>query len=236
MNHTILIVDDEDDICMVLAYSLQQAGYQTIVAHSAEEALRFLRVTRQRIHLILLDVMMDHMSGIEMVHYLREQEMAIPPIIFLTALSAEANVLQGFSLGADDYITKPFHISEVLARIAAVIRRTNYDNTSSQVLTSAREENLVEYLGIRIQKKDMSLSVDGVNITITRKEIDLLYYLLTHRGQILSREKLLNEVWDNNGYVLERTVDVHITHLRRKLGPYGKHIVTKSGYGYMFEN
>jgi two-component system phosphate regulon response regulator PhoB len=94
----------------------------------------------------------------------------------------------------------------------------------------------VEHLGIRINKNEMSLTVDGESVTITRKEIDLLCYLLTHRGQVLSREHLLNSVWDNNGYVLERTVDVHITHIRRKLGPYGKHIITKSGYGYMFEN
>ena len=235
MDHTILIVDDEDDICMILAYSLQQAGYQTFVAHSAGEALHFLRVTKQKIHLILLDVMMDGMSGTDMVRHMREHEMPIPPVIFLTALSTEANILQGFSLGADDYITKPFRISEVLARIAAVIRRTNYEldqHASEQVAN----DDLIEYLGISINKRNMSLCVDGQSITITRKEFDLLCYLLTKRGQVLSREKLLKEVWDSNGYVLERTVDVHITHLRRKLGPYGKHIITKSGYGYMFEN
>ena len=236
MNHTILIVDDEDDICMILAYSLQQAGYQTIVAHSAEEALHFLHVTQHKIHLILLDVMMDQMSGIDMVRYMQEQKMHIPPVIFLTALSAEANILQGFSLGADDYITKPFHISEVLARTAAVIRRTNYDQNPQPIGYTSTNENVIKYFGVRIKKNDMSLVVDGTPVTITRKEIDLLCYLLTHRGQVLSRQRLLNEVWDNNGFVLERTVDVHITHLRRKLGPYGKHIITKSGYGYMFES
>lgn len=236
MSQTILIVDDEDDICMILAYSLQQAGYQTFVAHSAEEALRFLKVTTQPIHLILLDVMMDHMSGTEMVRHMREQEMTIPPVIFLTALSAEANILQGFSLGADDYITKPFRISEVLARVAAVIRRTTSPKDIPSTSTLQNDNSIVEHLGIRINKNEMSLTVDGESVTITRKEIDLLCYLLSHRGQVLSREHLLNFVWDNNGYVLERTVDVHITHIRRKLGPYGKHIITKSGYGYMFEN
>lgn len=236
MNPTILIVDDEDDICMILAYSLQQAGYQVFVAHSAEEAIHFLNITQHKIHLILLDVMMDKMSGIDMVRYMREEQMPIPPVIFLTALSAEANILQGFSLGADDYITKPFRIPEVLARVAAVIRRTNNEDTTLKSISSPQVNNTVEYLGVCVNKNDMSLSVDGQVISITRKEIDLLCYLLTHRGQVLSRERLLNEVWDKNGYVLERTVDVHITHLRRKLGPYGKHIITKSGYGYMFEN
>jgi DNA-binding response OmpR family regulator len=236
MNHTILIVDDEDDICMILAYSLQQAGYQTLVAHSAEEALHFLQITQHKIHLILLDVMMDQMSGTDMIRYMQEQQMHIPPVIFLTALSTEANILQGFSLGADDYITKPFHISEVLARTAAVIRRTNYDPNPLPIDNTSTNENVIKYLGVSINKHDMSLTVDGTPVTITRKEIDLLCYLLTHRGQVLSRQRLLDEVWDNNGFVLERTVDVHITHLRRKLGPYGKHIITKSGYGYMFES
>jgi two-component system phosphate regulon response regulator PhoB len=117
-----------------------------------------------------------------------------------------------------------------------VIRRTNYDPNPLPIDNTSTNENVVEYLGVSINKNDMSLTVDGTPVTITRKEIDLLCYLLTHRGQVLSRQRLLDEVWDDNGFVLERTVDVHITHLRRKLGPYGKHIITKSGYGYMFEN
>ena len=256
-NHThmtkqrILIVDDEEDICMILSYSLQKAGYETLIAHSAEEALENyeLRIKNYEIDLILLDIMMDKMSGLEMAEKLRLDigrtqselldasllDIGMPPIIFLTALSDEDTVLQGFKLGADDYISKPFRIAEVLARVAAVLRRTEAMRLSGdKVIRQENDDNCIVFEGIVVNKADMSLKVDGETVVMTRKEIELLCYLLTHSGQILSREHLINNVWDNNGLVLERTVDVHITHLRRKLGPYGKHIVTKSGYGYLF--
>ena len=242
----ILIVDDEEDICMILSYSLQKAGYEVLVAHSAEEALELLQSpiahTPSPIDLILLDIMMGEMSGLEMAEKLRSDigrsqsellGIGIPPIIFLTALSDEDTVLQGFKLGADDYISKPFRIAEVLARVAAVLRRTAEQGTRSQEPRPISNDCIV-FEGIVVNKADMSLKVDGEVVVMTRKEIELLCYLLTHRGQILSREHLLKNVWDSNGFVLERTVDVHITHLRKKLGQYGKRIVTKSGYGYMF--
>ena len=239
----ILIVDDEEDICMILSYSLQKAGYETLVAHSAEEALANyeLRIKNYEVDLILLDIMMGEMSGLEMAERLKSEngkvksENHIPPIIFLTALSDEDTVLQGFQLGADDYISKPFRIAEVLARVAAVLRRTAEQGAKNQEQRPISNDCIV-FEGIVVNKADMSLMVDGENVKTTRKEIELLCYLLTHRGQILSRDHLLNNVWDSNGYVLERTVDVHITHLRRKLGQYGKRIITKSGYGYLFEN
>ena len=236
----ILIVDDEEDICMILSYSLQKAGYETLIAHSAEEALTLLSPISNSpspISLILLDIMMDGMSGLEMANHLRldnVQSDNLPPIIFLTALSDEDTVLQGFQLGADDYISKPFRIAEVLARVAAVLRRTAEQGVRNQEQGPIGSECIV-FEGIVVNKADMSLKVDGEAVVMTRKEIELLCYLLTHRGQILSREHLLNNVWDSKGFVLERTVDVHITHLRRKLGQYGKYIKTKSGYGYLFE-
>ena len=236
----ILIVDDEEDICMILSYSLQKAGYDTLVAHSAEEALELLQSpiahTPSPIDLILLDIMMGEISGLEMANHLRldnVQSDNLPPIIFLTALSDEDTVLQGFKLGADDYISKPFRIAEVLARVTAVLRRTAEQGTRNQEQRPISNDCIV-FEGIVVNKADMSLKVDGEAVVMTRKEIELLCYLLTHRGQILSREHLLKNVWDSNGFVLERTVDVHITHLRKKLGQYGKRIVTKSGYGYMF--
>ena len=239
----ILIVDDEEDICMILSYSLQKAGYETLVAHSAEEALELLQSpianSPSPISLILLDIMMDGMSGLEMAERLKSEngkvksENHIPPIIFLTALSDEDTVLQGFKLGADDYISKPFRIAEVLARVAAVLRRTAEQGAKNQEQRPISNDCIV-FEGIVVNKADMSLKVDDEAVVMTRKEIELLCYLLTHRGQILSREHLLKNVWDSNGFVLERTVDVHITHLRKKLGQYGKRIVTKSGYGYMF--
>lgn len=237
----ILIVDDEEDICMILSYSLQKAGYEVLIAHSAEEALELLQSpiahTPSPIDLILLDIMMGEMSGLEMANHLRldnVQSDNLPPIIFLTALSDEDTVLQGFKLGADDYISKPFRIAEVLARVAAVLRRSATPKTAVQNSSEVQNSSTIVFEGIVVNKADMSLKVDGEAVVMTRKEIELLCYLLTHRGQILSREHLLKNVWDSNGFVLERTVDVHITHLRRKLGQYGKRIVTKSGYGYMF--
>lgn len=240
----ILIVDDEEDICMILSYSLQKAGYEVLVAHSAEEALELLQspnslIASSPIDLILLDIMMGEMSGLEMAEKLKSEngkvkcENHIPPIIFLTALSDEDTVLQGFQLGADDYISKPFRIAEVLARVAAVLRRTAEQGAKNQEQRPISNDCIV-FEGIVVNKADMSLKVDDEAVVMTRKEIELLCYLLTHRGQILSREHLLKNVWDSNGFVLERTVDVHITHLRKKLGQYGKRIVTKSGYGYMF--
>lgn len=238
----ILIVDDEEDICMILSYSLQKAGYKTLIAHSAEEALENyeLSIKNHEIDLILLDIMMGEMSGLEMAEKLKSEngkvksENHIPPIIFLTALSDEDTVLQGFKLGADDYISKPFRIAEVLARVAAVLRRSATLKTAVQSSSEVQNSSTIVFEGIVVNKADMSLKVDGEAVVMTRKEIELLCYLLTHRGQILSREHLLKNVWDSNGFVMERTVDVHITHLRRKLGQYGKRIVTKSGYGYMF--
>ena len=239
----ILIVDDEEDICMILSYSLQKAGYEVLVAHSAEEALANyeLKIKNYEVDLILLDIMMGEMSGLEMAEKLRsdigyrESGIGIPPIIFLTALSDEDTVLQGFKLGADDYISKPFRIAEVLARVAAVLRRTETKRLSGdEAMRREGDDNCIVFEGIVVNKADMSLKVDGEVVVMTRKEIELLCYLLTHRGQILSREHLLKNVWDSNGFVLERTVDVHITHLRKKLGQYGKRIVTKSGYGYLF--
>ena len=248
----ILIVDDEEDICMILSYSLQKAGYEVLVAHSAEEALELLQSpiahTPSPIDLILLDIMMGEMSGLEMAEKLRsdigyrvsdignrESGIGIPPIIFLTALSDEDTVLQGFQLGADDYISKPFRIAEVLARVAAVLRRSATPKTAVQNSSEVQNSSTIVFEGIVVNKADMSLKVDDKTVVMTRKEIELLCYLLTHRGQILSREHLLKNVWDSNGFVMERTVDVHITHLRRKLGQYGKYIKTKSGYGYLFE-
>ena len=231
----ILIVDDEEDICMILSYSLQKAGYKTLIAHSAEEALENyeLSIKNHEIDLILLDIMMGEMSGLEMAEKLKSEN-HIPPIIFLTALSDEDTVLQGFKLGADDYISKPFRIAEVLARVAAVLRRSATLKTAVQSCSEVQNSSTIVFEGIVVNKADMSLKVDGEAVVMTRKEIELLCYLLTHRGQILSREHLLKNVWDSNGFVMERTVDVHITHLRRILGQYWKRIVTKSGYGYMF--
>ena len=238
----ILIVEDEDDICMILSYSLQKAGYETLIANSAEEALEKYQtaILNGEVDLILLDIMMGEMSGLELAKRLQLDNIQfdnMPPIIFLTAVSDESTVLQGFSLGADDYISKPFRMSEVLARIAAVLRRTKIvvPDNSAPAEQAIQNSSTIVFEGIIVNTADMSLRVDGESVVMTRKEMELLVYLLNHRGQILSREDLLDNVWDSNGFVMARTVDVHITHLRRKLGAYGKHIVTKTGFGYIFK-
>ena len=221
----ILIVDDEDDICQILSYSLQTAGYQTLIAHSAEEAIPFVRTSAP--DLILLDIMLDGMSGTQMAAYLRNEGLMTMPVIFLTALGGENDVLKGFQLGADDYITKPFRITEVLARVAAVLKRTGGN-------TEAQTADTLTYQGIVINHRDKSLTIDGTPVSITRKELELLSFLLTHQGQMLSRAQLLTAVWHDDSYVLERTVDVHITHLRRKIDAYAEHLQTKSGFGYIW--
>lgn len=221
----ILIVDDEDDICQILSYSLQTAGYQTLIAHSAEEAIPLVRTSAP--DLILLDIMLDGMSGTQMAAYLRNEGLMTMPVIFLTALGGENDVLKGFQLGADDYITKPFRITEVLARVAAVLKRTGGN-------TKAQTADTLTYQGIVINHRDKSLTIDGTPVSITRKELELLSFLLTHQGQMLSRAQLLTAVWHDDAYVLERTVDVHITHLRRKIGTYAEHLQTKSGFGYIW--
>lgn len=221
----ILIVDDEDDICQILSYSLQTAGYQTLIAHSAEEAIPLVRTSAP--DLILLDIMLDGMSGTQMAAYLRDEGLMTMPVIFLTALGGENDVLKGFQLGADDYITKPFRITEVLARVAAVLKRAGGH-------TEAQTADTLTYQGIVINHRDKSLTIDGTPVSITRKELELLSFLLTHQGQMLSRAQLLTAVWHDDSYVLERTVDVHITHLRRKIGTYAEHLQTKSGFGYIW--
>lgn len=229
-NH-ILIVDDEEDICQILSYSLQAAGYHTSVAHSAEDALALIEQSAP--DLLLLDIMMEGLSGTDLAKLLQERNLLTFPIIFLTALTSESDVLKGFQLGADDYITKPFHLTEVLARVKAILRRTGKEhphNTTPLPSTSS----LITYEEITINLTDKTLTIHGENIPTTRKELELLSFLLQHPLQMFSRQQLLDAVWKGESYVLERTVDVHITHLRKKLGTYADRLQTKSGYGYIW--
>lgn len=227
-NH-ILIVDDEEDICQILSYSLQAAGYQTSVAHSAEDALALIEQSAP--DLLLLDIMMEGLSGTDLAKLLQERNLLTFPIIFLTALTSESDVLKGFQLGADDYITKPFHLTEVLARVKAILRRTQKEHTTTPLPSTS---SLISYEEITINLTDKTLTIHGENIPTTRKELELLSFLLLHPLQMFSRQQLLDAVWKGESYVLERTVDVHITHLRKKLGTYADRLQTKSGYGYIW--
>jgi DNA-binding response OmpR family regulator len=220
----ILVIDDEQDLCEILVFNLEAEGYQVCVANSAEQALGF---DISSFNLLLLDVMMPGMSGYELARHLkRDKATASVPIIFLTALGAEDDKLQGFALGADDYIAKPFSVREVLARVKAVLSRTSASRGAST--QELRHEGLVMDLA------RMTVSADGVPVPLTRTEFELLRLLLEHRGQVFSRQEVLERVWPSDVVVTDRTVDVNITRMRKKIGRYSSCIVTRHGFGYLF--
>lgn len=225
-NYRILVVDDEQDLCEILKFNLETEGYEVTTANSAEEALG---LDIASYHLLLLDVMMDEMSGFTLARRLKEQEPTKNiPVVFLTARDTENDTVTGFNLGADDYISKPFSIREVLVRIRAVLRRTTETNRAAEP-TSVRYQTLL----LNMDKK--TVSVDGEEVAFTKTEFELLYTLLNERGRVFSRQELLNRIWPSDVMVLDRTVDVNITRLRKKIGPYAKCIVTRLGFGYYFD-
>lgn len=225
-SYRILVVDDEEDLCEILKFNLENEGYEVDTASSAEEALK-LDITSY--NLLLLDVMMGEISGFKMANILKkDKETARVPIIFITAKDTENDTVTGFNLGADDYISKPFSLREVIARVKAVLRRTSESDTETKV-----ERIIYQSLVIDIIKK--RASIDGVEISLTKKEFEILLLLLQNKGRVFSREDILARIWSDEVYVLDRTIDVNITRLRKKIGIYGKCIVTRLGYGYCFE-
>lgn len=225
----ILVVDDEQDLCEILRFNLESEGYAVDTANSAEEALEILGPQHS---LILLDVMMEQMSGYQMMNILRKERGNDIPIIFLTAKSTENDMLTGFSLGADDYIAKPFSIKTVLARVKAVLKRTHPDEKSDA--PSATKAISANDLSVDIASK--RVFANGEEIQLTRKEFLILAILIQNSGKYFSREEILNCVWDDDTYVTDRSVDVHIARLRKKLGATGYHIANRIGFGYYFKN
>lgn len=218
----IMVVDDEPDIREILQFNLENAGYEVIPASSAESALEQFG---QEVDLILLDVMMEGMSGFRMAEILRKERRSAVPVIFLTARSAENDLLTGFSAGGDDYIAKPFSINEVLARVKAVLKRSN----------AAKQEKLPEQIvlgRLRIDVERKMVYVDDVAVVLPKKELEILTLLASHPGRIYSREEMIGELWEDAPYVLDRTVDVHIARIRSKLGICKKYLTNRSGYGY----
>lgn len=223
-DYRILVVDDEEDLCEILKFNLETEGYLVETANSAEEALK-LDLTRY--NLLLLDVMMGEISGFKMARIMKNnKDTANIPIIFITAKDTENDTITGFNLGADDYISKPFSLREVVMRVKAVLRRT-----ASPV---QREEQLI-YKGLVIHIPQKKVMIDGEEAPLTKKEFEILLLLLQNQGRVFSREDILTKVWNDEAFVLDRTIDVNITRLRKKIGNYGKHIVTRLGYGYCFE-
>jgi len=226
--YRILVVDDEEDLCEILQFNLETEGYVVDVAYSAEDALK-LDLTAY--HLILLDVMMGEMSGFKMARLLRDNPKTSKiPIIFLTARDTENDKLTGFNIGADDYISKPFSIREVVARVKAVIRRFASPEEEMQ------EDKLLVYEGLVMNLGNKKVSIDGVEVQFTKKEFEILRLFLEYRNRVFTRDEILSRVWTDDVIVLDRTIDVNITRLRKKVGSYGKNIVTRLGYGYCFES
>lgn len=225
-NYRILVVDDEEDLCEILKFNLENEGYEVDTANSAEEALK---MDLPQYHLLLLDVMMGEISGFRMANMLKKDKTtAHIPIIFITAKDTENDTITGFNLGADDYISKPFSLREVLVRVKAVLRRT------TPVLPAKQEEHL-EYKGLTLHIPQKKVSIDGTEVALTKKEFEILMLFLQNKGRVFSREDILSKVWHDEVCVLDRTIDVNITRLRKKIGEYGKRIVTRLGYGYCFE-
>ena len=223
--YKILVVDDEEDLCEILQFNLENEGYKVDVAYSAEEALK---KDLLRYNLLLLDVMMGEISGFRMARMLRENlRTAKIPIIFLTAKDTDNDKLTGFALGAEDYIAKPFSIREVAARIKAIFRRFEAMQPEAQTYI------LFESLGLDLSKKKVLLN--NVEISFTKKEFEILKLFLENRNRVFTREEILSRVWSDEDGVLNRTIDVNITRLRKKIGPYEKNIVTRLGYGYCVE-
>ena len=227
----ILIVDDEETLCEVLKLNLENEGYDVDIAFSAEQALSY---DLRKYSLILLDIMMGGLSGIKMAKMLKSDMVtAHIPIIFCTARDSEDDMVMGLNLGADDYIMKPYTIRNVIARVKSVLRRTS---TNKPITAAAEKHNMLQVEGLQLDLEFKRCTVDGEEIKLTRKEFELLAYLISHRGQICSREQILNRVWSNEVVVLDRTIDVNITRLRSKIGAYGSYIVTRSGFGYGFRD
>ena len=223
--YRILVVDDEDDLCEILKFNLEMEGYKVDTANSAEEALK-LALTQY--NLLLLDVMMGEISGFKMARMLKaDKDTANIPIIFITAKDTENDTITGFNLGADDYISKPFSLREVIMRVKAVLRRT-----ANLQLKDSEE---LQYKGLVINVPQKKVTINGEEVSLTKKEFEILLLLLQNSGRVFSREDILSKVWNDEVYVLDRTIDVNITRLRKKIGEYGKHIVTRLGYGYCFE-
>lgn len=224
-NH-ILVVDDEQDLCEILKFNLEMEGYEADTANSAEEVLE---IGAEKYDLLLLDVMMGAMSGFALAKKLKDEPMtANIPIIFLTARDTENDTVTGFNLGADDYISKPFSLREVMVRVRAVLRRTAKEYGEEEAKT-------LSYQGIVMNLDRKTVSVDGEDIPFTKTEFELLHLLLDERGRVFSRQELIERIWPKDVLVLDRTVDVNITRLRKKIGRFAKCIVTRLGFGYYFD-
>lgn len=221
-NESILVVDDEQRMRSLIKDFLKQKNYSTLEAGDGEEALKVYEENKNKIKLILLDVMMPKLDGWSVLRQIRQTSKV--PIIMLTARGEEQDELFGFELGVDEYISKPFSPKILVARVEAILKRTNGD-----------KKEIKEYGGIKLDREGRTVTVDGKQLDLSLREYELLIYLIENENIALSRDKILNNVWNYDYYGDSRTIDSHIKKIRHKLGKKGKYIETVRGIGYKFE-
>lgn len=237
MNARILVIDDEESICEIIKYNLLKEGYEVDVAYSAEEALE---MDLKSYDLFIVDIMMDRLSGFDFAKKLRNTDSTESvPIIFCSALNGEDDTVTGLNIGADDYITKPFKMNEMVARVNAVLRRAALARKVTvpvePEMPSDTLEDRIEYRTLYIDPNDKSCHIDGEMVPLTKTEFEILFFFMTHRNRIYSREEIIRRVWADDVVVTTRTIDTNITRLRKKLGAYGNNIETRLGFGYGFK-
>lgn len=233
MRIRILVIDDEESYCEILKYNLQKEGYEVDTADSAESALRMDLSIYQ---LMIVDIMMEHLSGFDFAKRVRNNPATEnTPIIFCSALNGEDDTVMGLNIGADDYITKPFTIGEVIARVRAVLRRSHASQQVAYNVSQGPYEPDITFRTLRIDRNNKACYIDGKEIALTRKEFDMLLFFMTHRERIHSRDEIMQQVWGGTE-VSNRAINTNITRLRQKIAPYGENIVTRLGFGYGFKS
>ena len=236
MKKIILAIDDEEHILELLSYNLEKEGYKVLTAESGEQGLEILK--QEKVNLVLLDIMLPGMDGMEVLKQLRRsEEFSDLPVIMLTAKSEEINKVLGLEVGADDYISKPFGIYELMARVKAVLRRSKDKEPKQEEKKQKEQDEIIVIDKISINHTTREVLVDGVSVELALKEFELLYVLAKHRTRVFSREALLDKIWGYEYAGETRTVDVHIRNLRKKIEEDDnkpKYIKTVRGIGYKF--
>ncbi len=225
----ILVVDDEKDIVDILKYNLEKEHeFEVLTAYNGKEALELVE---NHPDLILLDIMMPELNGFEVCKQLKQNPATAKiPVIFLTAKENEIDEILGLELGADDYIHKPLSPRKVIARVKSVIRRSNVEAERNTKL-----DEIIKFKNLEVDSVTHSVKINKKEIFFPKKEFQLLHFLIANRGRVFSREILLNQIWGENIYVVDRTVDVHVAKVREKLGEYNDYIETIKGLGYRFK-
>lgn len=233
MRIKILVVDDEESMCEILKYNLEKDGYEVDYALGGEEALT---MDLPSYSLFILDIMMDNISGFDLAKRLKNNTATEnKPIIFCSALNDEEDTVMGLNIGADDYITKPFNVSEVLARVRAVLRRSHISDQIIYNRSHSGHEPDIAFKTLRVDRNEKISYLNGEPLDLTKTEFEILLFFMTHRNRIYSRQEIIKSVWPDDVVVTNRTIDTNIARLRKKLGEYGNNIITRLGFGYGFK-